>query len=112
MSKWAVLYGFVLMGLSTPALAERQTYNPYTIGVTQYQLERAQARQQRAALAPPQTRARRSAYRHVSSEEANEVLAIDRAMKQRFPIHPGLYRDAYDRGTFRRHSTGGNNPGD
>ncbi len=87
--------------IAGPAKAERQTYNPYTTGVTYYQMEREVARQQRlAAFGVPDRYAGRHHRRVLTPEEA-QVIKIERQLKQRFPIHPGLYRDAYDRGGFR-----------
>lgn len=97
-----------------PAQAERQTYNPYTTGVTQYQMEREMARQQRQAVlgASNYDRSYNRGSRRITLAEEREVLSIDQQMKSRFPIHPGLYRDAFDRGTWRRATGPGNNPRD
>lgn len=101
----------------SPAYAERQTYDPRSLGVTYYDLERAQAFQQRQRAQEQmglavQTRARSNRNRRISPEEQRQVLAIEQQMKQRFPVHPGLYRDVYDRGGWTRHTSGGNNPRD
>lgn len=103
------------MSICAPAKAERQIYNPYTLGVTHQELDRAKALQQRQALlgtAGTSQRGYRNTNRRISPVEQYQVLTIEEEFKKRFPVHPGLYRDAYDRGTFRRSTTGGNNPRD
>lgn len=108
----ATLLTALALIVAAPAMAENYTYNPYTTGVTHYQLQRQQAAQQRAQLVQPGHKRSRNNYRYVSPEEAKEVLALDRQMKQRFPVHPGLYRDAFDRGSWTRRTGRGGNPGD
>lgn len=110
----AILLTILGLCAATPAMAERQTYNPYSLGVTMQEMEREKARQERLQiLAPSVNVSRNTRYgRYISPEEQYQVLALEKQMKQRFPIHPGLYRDAYDRGTFKKSTGGGNNPRD
>ncbi len=111
----AILLTMLGMIASAPALAERQVYNPYALGVTMQEMDKAQARQERQMIlgAPANANYRNSRYsRYISPQEQYEVLALEKKMKERFPVHPGLYRDAYDRGTFKKSSGGGGNPGD
>lgn len=110
----AVLLTMLGICASAPAMAERQIYNPNSLGVTMQEMEREKARQERLQiLAPSVNSNRNSRYsRYLSPQEQYEVLALEQQMKQRFPVHPGLYRDAYDRGTFKKSTGGGNNPRD
>lgn len=102
----------------TPAQAERQTYDPRALGPTYYDIERAQAYQQRleaqsAYGLPVATTQRRYNYnRRISPEEQYQVLSIEKQFKERFPVHPGMYRDAVDRGSWTRSTGSGNNPRD
>ncbi len=103
------------MSVCAPAKAERQIYNPYALGVTQQEMDRVKAQQQRQAILGTGNTPRgysRNNNRRISPVEQYQVLTIEEEFKKRFPVHPGLYRDAYDRGTFRRSTTGGNNPRD
>ena len=109
------LLTMMAMTVSGAAMAERQIYNPNSLGVTYQELERARAEEKRRALLgvnTQQQRSSRTTNRRISPVEQYQVLTIEEKFKERFPIHPGLYRDAYDRGTFRRSTDGGNNPGD
>ena len=110
----AILLTMLGLAVSAPALAERQVYNPYALGVTVQELEREKVLQERQQiLGIGSTSYRGSRYdEYITPEEQFQVLAIEKQMKQRFPVHPGLYRDAYDRGTFKKRSSGGGNPGD
>lgn len=113
-----ILLGFCFIMVKNPvsAYAESQIYNPYTTGVTYYQLQREHARQQRRIISDPgATRGYIYSNRNVRrplTDEERQVLAIEKNLKKRFPVHPAFYRDAYDRGTFTKHTGPGNNPRD